>query len=98
MPSSRKRKPKKRNTITMARSGRPPESGMRLFIVPTVTRPCVGPERSGDLEAEPARGPGLLPAGPKPTQPLHQHRVGGQRLRSFHQRVEDLVVTGGHIA
>src|ERR1700758_1407813 len=95
MPSSRKTKPKNTSTITMARKGRPPESGTRWFIVPTVTRPRAGPESSGDLEAEAARGPGLLPAGPQPAQPLHQHRVGGQRLGTFHQRVEHLVVAGG---
>src|SRR5262245_34292898 len=84
-PSSRKMTPRNNSTITIARSGSPVESGTRSFIAPHCSE-------SGHLEAEAAGRPGLLPAGPQPSQPLHEHRVGGQRLGSIHQRVEHLVV------
>src|SRR4051812_22173289 len=79
----------------MARSGSPEESGTRSFIAPTVTRGAANGKKSGDLEAESARRTRLLAARPQSSQPLDQHRIGGQRLRAVHKRVEHLVVAGG---
>src|SRR5438270_1042824 len=84
-PSSRKMTPRNNSTITMARSGSPVESGTRSFIEPHCSE-------SGHLEAQAPRRARLLAAGPQPSQPLHQHRVGGQRLGPVDQRVEYLVV------
>src|SRR3954462_13566429 len=53
---------------------------------------------SSHLDAEAARRPGPLPGGAQPAQPFHQHRVGGEGLRTVEQRVEHLVVAGrGHV-
>src|ERR1700746_2627686 len=84
-PSNRKMTPRNNSTITMARRGSPVESGTRSFIEPHCSE-------SGHLEAEPARRARLLAAGAQPSQPLHQHRVGGQRFGSIDQRVEHLVI------
>src|SRR6476620_5069696 len=54
-----------------------------------------GRKTSGDVAAQPARRPGLLPTGPQPSQPFDQHRVSYQLLRPVHQRSEHLIVTGG---
>src|SRR5262249_23749077 len=84
-PSSTKMTPRNISTITMARRGSPVESGTRSFIEPHCSE-------SGHLEAEAPRRAGLLAAGTEPSQPLHQHGVGGQRLGPVDQRVEHLVV------
>src|ERR1700739_299814 len=83
-PSSRKMTPRNSSTITMARRGSPVESGTRSFIEPTVARnapePAKARQLSGHLEAEAPSCAGLLTAGAQPSQSLHEHRVGGQRL------------------
>src|SRR6516225_8413365 len=84
-PSSRNMTPRNTSTITMARMGSPVESGTRSFIEPHCSE-------SGHLEAEAPGGPRLLPAGAQPSQPLHQHGVGGQGLGPVDERVEHLVV------
>src|ERR1700760_3025083 len=94
--------PKNSSTITMARNGRPVESGTRSFIDVTVSRsagnptptPCEQGKFSGEFEAQPPRGPGLLPAGAQPAESLHQHRVGGQRFGAVDQRIQHSVVRG----
>src|SRR5690606_33895229 len=79
--TSRKTTPRNNNTITMARGAIPKDS--RWFIPPTVSTDDPGQERrggSGDLESLSLGRAGLLSAGPEPPEPLHQHRVGRERL------------------
>src|ERR1700733_7295520 len=91
------------STITMARKGRPVESGTRSFIEVTVSRSAGKPtptpseqaKFSGEFEAQPPSGPGLLPAGPQPPESFHQHRIGSQGLGSVDQRVQYSVIGRG---
>lgn len=39
--------------------------------------------------------PGAVARRPQSTEPLHQHRVVGQRLRTINESVQDLVVASG---
>src|ERR1700761_3517850 len=99
-PTSKKMTPRNSRTITMARKGSPVESGTRSFIDVTVSRSAGKPTEtpgeqakfSGEVEAQPSRGPGLLPAGAQSAESLDQHRVGSQRLGPVDQRVQHPVV------
>src|SRR5277367_1598572 len=95
--------PRNNSTITMARRGRPVESGTRSFIDVTVSRggqkptptPCEQAKNSGELEAQSPGRPRFLPAGPQPPESFHQHGIGSERLRPVDQRIEHPVVVRG---
>ena len=84
-PTSKKMTPRNSNTITIARRGSPVESGTRSFIDVTVSRSAPKPtptlgelaKNSGELESQPSRRPSFLATGPKSSEPLNEHRVGG---------------------
>ena len=71
------------------------EPGTRSFIGVTVTRTGPGsPAVTDQGTRKPSRRPGLLPAGPQPTQAASDEHRGGQRLGPVDQCVENLVVVG----